>query len=274
MSKVTKIIVRNVIIIVVLLLLASPLWIKLLPITALTPILGHIEAVDNYLCTYTIRASGESMDPIIPVGTGIDLDKCFSEDDIHTGTIVLFSDGSDLRLGIVRYILELTPKVYKISNEINPDQFKDKVLSDISAISNGVDTSATKFVAALNAEDFYLDHRDYYEYFFIASIPRDEGIDSTTPVETTTFSYTNDQFCTLVKPYTTLSNFSVEIVNNTTNEVTPFFIDAILEPQDTANIECRQLGSNEGQLNISPGYYYVRVSKDHQTLEAIDFVVE
>jgi hypothetical protein len=273
MKRIVKFLLRSLAVLIVLLLLTSPLWIKKVPIENVRFLIGYIDAVDKYLCEYTIPASGQSMDPIIPIGSPITLDQCFTQEEVGVGTVVLFKEGTDIRLGIVRLILPLEPKVYKISNEINYGQLKDKILSDIVAINNEVDTSQTKYVETNSVDAYLLDPSTIFEYFYLTAVPIGVGIENAEILPTTVFDSKKDKFCTVIKPLQSASNISTDIMNLDTMEVTTLTSNSILLFKATPNIGCREFGTNLGQVDLRAGRYTVRLSKDYQVLVSIEFQV-
>jgi len=88
--KIIKKLLKYLLLLAILLDLTSSLWLKVVPQKYLSPFMGKFSAVDNVICNFSTKISGESMNPIITSGTSVDLNRCFKENDLTQNTIVLY----------------------------------------------------------------------------------------------------------------------------------------------------------------------------------------
>lgn len=228
---------------------------------------------DKYLCNYTVQISGQSMSPLLATGSSVNLDRCFSEGELKEGTVVLFEDGSSARMGIIRHILSLENRIYKISDEKSPTLYHDKVLEEIVAISNDIETSQTVYVPKENEDEFILSADKYLSEFFLAKIPKGLGLENSEIEKTQTFNLKEDKFCYGIKPKVDMYGVSIEILNKETGSKSIRGENIVFNPSPTVNINCKEFGDDTGMLDIKPGKYQFRLLLNHQIIERIDFEV-
>ncbi len=259
---------------IVLLVLVAPYWIKLVPTQYFSSLLGKTKLVDKYLCNYSTKVSGESMNQIIPPGTSIDLTRCFDVQNLTEGTVVLYQDNSNLRLGIIRHILPLAPIVYKISDEKAPEVLHDIIKSEIVAITHDIDVSGSQYKAKQDIESFILKSGEYLTELYLAKISKGAGIETSTLEKTTIFSLEKDKFCVVIIPKVNLTNVGIVILNTETQDVILSENGIVFNTSTKPNINCIDFGSGQGLLSLKKGNYQYRFLLNHQILQDIQFKVE
>jgi hypothetical protein len=269
-----KKLVKYLLLVAIALIFVSPLWIRIIPNKYFTPFASKVPIVDKLLCNFSVKVSGDSMNPIIKPGTSVNLSRCFEEKDLTVGTVVLFQDNSALRFSIIRYILPLEQIVYKISNEKTPELFQDVIKEEIVGINHELDVSKTKYQAKQNLESFILNPSEFISDFYLGKIPKGMGIENTSVSRTTSFSRANDKFCDVIVPKKRLTNVDTEIINTQTQEKIPLGNNIIFDLIPSPNINCADFGSQQGMLNLNPGNYRYRFLLNHQVLEEIPFTVK
>jgi signal peptidase I len=99
MSKKTKnIIIYTFLGLVVLIILLY----KFLPAETIINLAGKDNAVSNTLCTLPVKVLGDSMDPILKNGEKANFNKCFEVGEISKNTILMFKEGTNNRLAVVK----------------------------------------------------------------------------------------------------------------------------------------------------------------------------
>lgn len=267
-------IIRLFLVLIFVALVFSPFWIKLVPIKSLSGLLGKVQVVDKFLCSYSIKASGESMNPIIPAGEKVNLTRCFEEKDLTEGTIVLFNDGENLRFGLIRHVLPLAPIVYIVSNEKFPQGLRSVVKSEIIAIASGVDTKKTKYEKEQDAQSFILKPDEFISELYLAKIPKGQGIETSRLEKANTFSLQKDKFCFFIIPKVKMTTVEIEIQNAASQNITSLGENIVFEKSEKPNINCQDFGSGKGMLNLKQGDYYFRFLLDHQVLENLEFGIK
>lgn len=271
--KIVKKLSKYLLISTLILILTSPLWIRFVP-TKYTPFLtGKLAVVDNYICTFSTKVGGESMNPLIEPGSSLELNRCFKEDDLTEGVVVLFNEDSGLRLGIVRHILPLEPIVYKISDEKAPERLHGVIKEEITAIAK-IDTSKSKYQDMGETESFILDSSEFLTDFYLAKIPKGTGIETSSLEKTTSFSREEDKFCFVIVPKKNLMGVELEVSNTKTNEKVSLGKSIIFNASSKPNINCTDFGSSQGMLNLAQGTYQYRFLMKHQVLADIQFEVK
>jgi len=213
------------------------------------------------------------MNSLIAPGSLLELNRCFEESDLTKGTVVLFNDNSNLQLGIIRHVLPLDPIVYKISDEKAPRLLHDVIKEEITAITNKVDTSASKYLAEQETESFILDSSVFLTDFYLAKIPRGSGIETSTVKKANSFSRQEDKFCSVIVPKKNLTAVDTEITNTETQKTVSQGSDIILNASTNPNINCMDFGVGPGMLNLAPGTYRYRFLMSHQVLADVQFEV-
>lgn len=272
--EVVKRINRNLLVLLLMLIFTLPLWVGVVPTKYTSLLTGRIAVVDRVLCNFSTKVNGRSMNPLITSGSKLDLNRCFKKKDLTIGTIVLFEDGSGLRLGVIRHVLPLDLIVYKVSDEKAPELLHDVIITEISAINKSVDTNKSKYQAKLETEAFILDTSKYLSDIYLAKIPKGVGIESAAIEKTALFSRQTDKFCSVIFPKQTLSAVDTEIINNNTRETTFLGSDIIFGISPNPNVNCMEFGSGPGMLNLGLGNYQYRFLMNHQVLAKIQFKVK
>lgn len=206
------------------------------------------------------------MDPILKSGTNINLTRCFKEIDLKEGTIVLFSDGSSLRLGIIRHILKTQNIIYKISDEKTITNYHDLIITEIKAITNEISTANSVYKTNLNTNDFTLKPNEYLKDFYLAKIPKNNDIDKSIPEKTESFSIEKDKFCYSIFPKKDLYGIDIEIINLDTSERISLRTNIVFTVAAKPNINC-------DNINIKPGKYRTDYFLKHQLLVSKTFTV-
>jgi len=271
--KILLSLLKSLLFIFLILLLASPLWFKLLPNHLLSSLTGKSALTDKYLCSYPLHLSGQSMNPLIAPGTDITLNRCFNQTDLTTGTIVLFNQGQTPHFGIIRHILPLEPIVYKISDEKAPQLLHDCIYKDIIAITNQINTSDSVYRSEKDIQSFIIDSKEFVSDLYLAKIPKGTGIEMSTPQKTTTFSIAEDKFCSVVYPKQKLSNVDIQIIDKQTQQIITQSSGLVFDLNLIPNINCDDFGDGKYNLNLKPGSYQWRFYLNHQVLADIHFDV-
>lgn len=272
-KKLTKYLLAIILVNVLILIFSFPVWIKAIPNKYILLLAGKVGVIDNLVCTFSTQISGESMSPLIAPGGSLQLNRCFEEEDLTEGTIVLFKDDSGSRLGIIRHILPLDQVVYKVSDEKAPDLLHDVIKEEITAINKSVDVSKSKYQAEQKTESFILDSSEFLTDFYLAKIPKGAGIETASLEKTTSFSREKDKFCFVIVPKKNLAGVELEISNTKTGEKVSLGKDVIFTAASKPNINCSDFGSSQGMLNLDPGTYRYRFLINHQALADIQFEV-
>ncbi|MGD9129244.1 MAG: hypothetical protein PVJ09_02040 [Candidatus Woesebacteria bacterium] len=258
----------------ILFILLSPLWIKMVPLNYLSSLTGKTSVFDKYLCNYSVQVHGDSMAPIISEGSFIGLDRCFIETELTEGTVVLFGKGSNLHLGIIRHVLHLNPVVYKVSNERPHERLQDIIKEEIVAINKDIDTSASNYQAKQSEESFILDPSEFLSDLYLGKIPKGYGVEMAELEKTTLFFREKDKFCSVIVPKKDLVSVDIEIVDTKTQNAVVSNTAVIFNVRPNPNINCMDFGSGQGMLNLNPGNYRYRFLVNHQVLRDIQFSVE
>lgn len=269
-----KKVAKHLTFLLVFFLLFLLVWLKLTPSKNLSNLLGKSQLVDKYLCTYSTKVGGQSMNPLIPPGTSVSLTRCFEDQDLTEGVIVLYQDDSNLRFGIIRHILALTPVVYKISDEKAPELFHDIVKNEIAGINQEIDVSGSKYSAKQDAETFILKSDQYLTDLYLAKIPKGAGIESATLEKASSFSLKKDKFCAVIVPKVNLIAVAIEILDTTTENRTSLGNSIVLNASAEPNVNCIDFGSGPGMLDLKKGSYLYQFNLNRQILESIQFEVE
>lgn len=247
-----KKIFKSLLYIVVTFLIFLPLYSKYLPI--------------KITCNYSTKITGQSMDPILKSGTTISLTRCFKEPDLKEGTIVLFSEGSSLRLGIIRHILKAQNIIYKISDEKTLYNYHDLIITEIKAITNNISTTASAYKTNQNISDFTIKPNEYLKDFYLAKIPKDNDIDKSIPEKTESFSIEKDKFCYSIFPKKDLFDIDIEIINIDTSSKFSLGTNIVFTAATKPNINC-------DNLTIKSGKYQIDFLLKHQLLVSKTFTV-
>jgi hypothetical protein len=268
-----KRLLRAFLILCFILLISSPFWIKSVSLHVPQFLIGKLKLADKYLCTYTAQISGQSMSPLLATGSSLSLDRCFNENDLREGTVVLFEDGSSARVGIIRHILSLENRIYKISDEKAPTLYHDKVLEEIVAISNDIETSQSVYVSEGDEDKFILSADEYLSELYLAKIPKGSGLENSEIEKTQTFNLKEDKFCYGIKPKVDMYGVSIEILNIETGSTIIKGENIVFNPSSSVNINCQEFGDDMGMFDIKAGKYQFRLLLNHQIIERIDFEI-
>lgn len=272
--KIIKKLIRYLLIALLILILASPLWFKAVPAKYISFLTGRSAVVDSVVCNFSTRVGGESMNPLVSPGTLLEMNRCFEKEDLTEGTVILFNDDSSLRLGIIRHVLPLDPVVYKVSDEKAAERLHDVTKEEITAITKSVDTGKSGYQPKQETESFILDSSEFLTDFYLAKIPRGAGIENSTVEKATSFSLNEDKFCSVIVPRKNLTAVSTEIINIRAQKTIPLGRSIIFNASSKPNINCMDFGSGQGMLNLDPGIYRYRFLMNHQVLEDIQFEVK
>lgn len=272
--KIIKKIIKFLLIILIILVFISPLWIKLIPFEYLLPLTGKIAKVDEYVCKYKVNVSGDSMNPFISPGSSIELNRCFDEEELTLGTVVLFDDNSNLRLGIIRYVLSLDPKIYKISNERPNERLKDTIFEEIIAINKDIDTGNSSYQLVEDLDSFIINPDEYVSELYLGKIPKGYGVEMAEVEKTDVFFKDSDKFCMVVIPKKELAFVNIEIIDINTKKAVISHKDIVFNVKPKPNTNCQDFGSSQGMLNLKEGSYRYRVLLNHQVLKDIQFTVK
>jgi len=271
---VIKKITKYLFISIVILVLVSPYWMKFVPTKYFAGLLGKTQLVDKYLCNYSIKVGGQSMNPLIPAGTSVNLTRCFEEQNLIVGAVVLYQDNSNLRFSIIRHVLPTNPIVYKISDEKAPELLHDIVQSEIRGITHDIDVGKSSYKGGQDAESFILKSDEYLTELYLAKIPKGAGIETSTLEKVTTFSLVKDKFCSMIVPKINLTGVEIEVLDAKTQNTISLGKNIVFNTNAKPNINCMDFGSGLGMLNLKPGKYYYRFFLNHQILKNIQFEVE
>ncbi|MDD4938415.1 MAG: hypothetical protein PHX34_05440 [Candidatus Shapirobacteria bacterium] len=271
--RVIKKLLKYLLLLIILLALTSSLWIKVVPQKYLSPFVGKFPVVDNVICNFSTKISGESMNPIITPGTSVNLNRCFKENDLNQDTVVLYLDNSNFRFGIIRHVLTLNPPVYKISDEKAPELLHDIIKEEIIGVTHNIDVSKTKYKTKQETESFILNADEYLFNLYLGKIPKGYGIEMAEVEKTSQFIKDKDKFCSVISPKKNLLHVDTEIIDSKTNKVVTSAKDIILNINSKPNIDCTDFGSDQGMLNLESGNYQYRFLLNHQVLKDISFTI-
>lgn len=264
---------RSLLVLVIIGLLASPLWIKFLPNEALLPIINNIPGTEKVLCQYPVNVSGESMSPIVQPGSNLVFDRCYDLSELNEGLLILFKDDSSLRLGIIRHILPTEPPIFKVSGEKSPDRLQDITTTNIVAIEPSIDTSKTKYQAKQDPQTFVIHPDEYLNDLYLAKIPKSSGIENSNLEQTTQFLIDTDKFCFVVEPIKTINEVRLEISDVDSEQIILLGENIIFTTDPQTNINCLDFGKNQGMINLDSGKYSFNFFSNHQLLQSIIFEV-
>jgi len=250
-----------------------PWWIRMVPMERVEFLVGRWGVVDEMVCSYPVTVGGESMVGVIESGEKVEMNKCFEEDEIVEGTVVMFKDESEMHLGIVRYVLPLERRIYMVSAEKSSTYLQSKTVGEIVAITNEVDVSGSRFVRENEVSDFILDKDKYLDDFYLARMRIGGDVDVDEIVRTNVFNGREDMFCMVVCPKEKMMD--VEIAVLVGGEEIMLGEGMIFDTNRPRNVNCRQIGG-EGveSIDLSEGEYEVELRMDGQILERLGFVIE
>lgn len=271
--RVIKKLARYLLISLLILIVAFPLWIKAVPNKYLSLLTGKVGVVDQLVCNFSTKVGGESMSPLIVPGSVVELNRCFEKEDLTEGTVVLFNDGSNLKFGIIRHILLLDPVVYKISDEKAPELLHDVIKEEIAGIAKNIDVSKSKYQAKQETESFILEADEFLTDLYLARIPKGAGIETATLEKTASFSRQEDKFCMVIVPKISLTAVDIEVLDTKKKSTTFLGSGIVFGVKPVPNINCQEFGSGAGMLNLEPGAYRYRFLMNHQVLVDIPFEV-
>lgn len=103
--------VFGVIAVVIIILIAIYVVARILPSKTIKSIVGSDNAISEVACSYPVKVSGNSMQDYFKEGELASFDKCFENSELVTGTIVVFKDRDNNRIGIIQEIVDGTLKV-------------------------------------------------------------------------------------------------------------------------------------------------------------------
>lgn len=268
-----KKLIRYIAITLIVLIALSPLWLRVVPTKYISPLTGKLGIVDTVVCNFSTKVSGESMIPLINPGSSVTITRCFESSDLTEGTVVLFNDGSNLRIGIIRHVLKLDPIVYKVSDEKSPELFHDIIKEEIEGITKSIDVSKTKYKPKQEEESFIINPNEFLIDLYLAKIPKGMGIEVGIIEKTNSFSRQKDKFCYVVIPKVNLVSVGLQIKNTKTQNITALGDNIVFNTSPSPNVNCQEFGSEQGMLNLDPGSYHFRFLKNHQVLADIEFEV-
>jgi hypothetical protein len=272
--KVVGKLLKYLVFVFLILLFSFPLWIGQVPLGKLSSLIGKTQLLDKYICNYSIKVAGDSMAPVISSGTNLVLNRCFREEDLSAGTVVLFGKNEDYHLGIIRHILPLDPVIYKISNERPNERLQDMVLAEIVAINKEIDTSKSVYKGPQDLDSLILDKDEYVHELYLGKIPRGYGEEMAEVKKTDTFLKDKDKFCMVVVPKKELAFVDIEIINSQTKEAVNLGKQIVFNVRAKPNINCDDFGEEPGMLNLAAGEYRYRFLLNHQALADIVFNVK
>lgn len=256
-----------------ILILTSPLWIKVIPTKYIKLLSGKLALVDNVVCNFSINVAGESMKPLINPGSSVETNRCFADTDLVEGTVVLFRDDQKQRLGIIRHVLPLDPVIYNVSDEKAPELLHDVIKEEITGIVKGVDGSKSNYQSDQNTESLILNADEFLSDLYVGRIPRGYGVEMAEVEKTTQFTKEKDKFCSVIIPKKELVSVDIEIVNAETKEVVRSSKNIIFNVRSEPNVNCEDFGSGSGMLNLKSGTYQYRFLMKHQVLADVQFEV-
>ncbi|MCL5090663.1 MAG: hypothetical protein M1514_01495 [Patescibacteria group bacterium] len=271
--RIIKKLTKYLLITLLILIFASPLWIKIIPTKHISFLTGKLPVVDSVVCNFSTKVSGESMGSLIPSGSSIVINRCFEDEDLKEGTVVLFNDNANLRFGVVRHVLPLDPVVYKVSDEKAPELLLDVIKEEITGITKSIDMSKSKYQAKRKTESFILNANEFLTDLYLAKIPHGMGIEVSTVEKTTSFSRQEDKFCSVIVPKKNLTAVATEITDIKTQKIISQGNNIVFNVSSKPNINCKDFGSSQGMLNLDPGSYRYKFLINHQVLANIQFEV-
>lgn len=272
--KLIKKVFRYLLFSFIILVLFSPLWVSKIPMKYLSFLVGKTSVADKYICKYSVQVSSDSMSPIISQGSSVELNRCFTKEDLSEEIIVLFGKDSEYRLGIIRHILPLDPVIYKVSNEIPNERLQDIVFEEIIAIGEDVDTNKSIYKPPEDLNSLVLDPNEYLSDLYLGKIPRGYGIEMAEVEKTNIFSRDNDKFCLVVVPKKELAFVDTETIELETGKIVNSSENIVFNVRSEPNINCEDFGDSQGMLNLDKGNYRYRFLLNHQVLADVLFSVE
>lgn len=97
---------------------------------------GENSPIKGIVCSYPVRVSGQSMEPLLKANSLVVFNKCISKtkNDLATGTVIVFSQDGPMRIMVVREKLEGESGIYyKAYPAARPQDFADVFPDDIVA---------------------------------------------------------------------------------------------------------------------------------------------
>jgi hypothetical protein len=271
--KIIKKLLRSFFILFIILLVSFPLWVGKIPLKYLSFFIGKTAVSDHYICKYPVKISGDSMAPLIPQGTTITLDRCFSQSDLSVGTVVLYDKNSESHLAVIRHVLNLDPLVYKISNEQSNQRLIDVIISEIVAVSNDFDINNSSYQSTTDPDSFIINPKEYVSKLYLGKIPRGYGVEMAQVEETNIFHQDTDKFCLVVTPKKELAFVDTEIIDTKTQKIVKLSKNIVFNVSSKSNINCQDFGTDSDALNLPVGNYRYRFLLNHQVLADIQFEI-
>lgn len=127
-----KKIIRWVLIIVVILVVSIFVWFRFVDVSEIEFLKNSDNSIADVACSYPMKISGDSMKPIYESGETVSFDKCFDQDDLEIGKVVVYKDESVLRVVVIRNI---DGNKLEVSNEGRAEDVRTINFSDLVAIS-------------------------------------------------------------------------------------------------------------------------------------------
>ena len=132
------------IMLIILFLVVAPvvggfLFNRFFPGTEIPFLTNENSPIKGIVCSYPVRVSGSSMEPILKENSLVIFDKCVSEmkENLATGTVILFSQGGQMRMRTIREKLEGESGIYyKASPETRPQDLIDVFPDNIVGVYN------------------------------------------------------------------------------------------------------------------------------------------
>ena len=117
------------------------IWVKFIPankISFLTDKNNQDSALNQALCVYPVKVTGDSMKPLFQNNETINFNKCFEAENLSEDEIVVFSSKrGPMKLGVIReVVIGDSGTYYKISQETRKEDISDVFPDKIIAVYN------------------------------------------------------------------------------------------------------------------------------------------
>jgi hypothetical protein len=121
-----------ILIVVAVLVIGVVVWVRFVDVGEIEFIKNSDSPIADVVCSYPMRISGDSMEPVYESGETVVFDKCFDLDDLKVGMAVTYKTDSSLRIVVIR---DIDGDQLDVSNEARADDINTINFSDLVAIS-------------------------------------------------------------------------------------------------------------------------------------------
>lgn len=161
---------KNIIIFILIgLVIGLFLLYKFLPGEVITNTLGDNNALTDTLCAVPVKVAGDSMEPLFKNGVKTNFTKCFEQNEIQIGTVLMFKDENVNRLAVVKNITDDQIALYQpnhLDRPINNITFENiiAIYSQKYTGANQIETQKQDTTTPKQTSDYQTFSNDRFTY--------------------------------------------------------------------------------------------------------------